>query len=460
MARTRPIHRCSECGASAPKWAGRCDGCGEWNTLVPEAGPGPALGLSRGGDVLPAASRPLRIAEVDVESAEACPSGLAEFDRVLGGGLVPGSVTLVGGEPGIGKSTLLLQLLGSAAGAGRRCLYVSGEESASQVRSRAGRLGIAEDGLLLVSETVLPHIGSHLQTVEPEVVVVDSVQTLHDPSLGSAPGSIVQIRDCAYGLVQLAKQSGVALLLVGHVNKEGAIAGPRLLEHVVDTVLDLSGDRHHGLRVLRASKHRFGPTSEVGLFEMNGAGLAAVGDPSGLFLTDRVSGVSGSVIVPVVDGNRPLLVEVQALLAPHQGPHPRRRAQGIDQGRLEMLLAVLERRCGLRVLDSDVYALAVGGARVHDPGADAAIALAVASSLSGTALGSDLVVLGEVGLGGELRQVSAVDRRLAEAARLGFGRAIVPAGRAEAPAGLQLLRAPTLAAAVALAGLPVSIPSE
>ncbi len=454
MARPRQIHRCSECGASAPKWAGRCDGCGAWNTLVAETDSAGLAGRSSAAGCLPPPSSvPLRIADVDDESTEALGSGLSEVDRVLGGGLVPGSVTLVGGEPGIGKSTLLLQLLAGAARRGRRCLYVSGEESASQVRSRADRLAAVEDRLLLVSETVLGHILAHLGEVKPDVVVVDSVQTLHDPSVGSAPGSVVQVRDCAYGLVQHAKQEGIALVLVGHVNKEGAIAGPRLLEHMVDTVLELEGDRHHGLRVLRASKHRFGPTSEVGLFEMNGAGLVAVPDPSGLFLADRVSGVSGSVIVPAVDGNRPLLVEVQALLAPHQGPHPRRRAQGIDQGRLEMLLAVIERRCGLRVLDADVYALAVGGARVHDPGADAAIALAVASSLSNRAIGEDLVALGEVGLGGEMRHVSAVDRRLAEAARMGFRRAIVPAGVSEGPPGLELLRAPTLQAAIMLAAL-------
>lgn len=406
----------------------------------------------RAGVAVPGPSSvPLPIAEVVDESSRLRSTGLAEVDRVLGGGLVPGSVTLVGGEPGIGKSTLLLQLAGSVAEAGQKALYVSGEESASQVRSRAARLGALHDHLWLVGETVLPHILAHLDDVGPELVVVDSVQTLVDPELSSAPGSVAQVRDCAHQLVQQAKQRGIALLLVGHVTKEGTLAGPRVLEHVVDTVLEFDGDRQHGLRLLRASKHRFGPTSEVGLLQMDELGLAPVDDPSGLFLADRVTGVSGSAVVPTVDGNRPLLVEVQALVAPSQLATPRRSAQGLDQGRLSMLLAVLERRVGLPVSNAEVYALAVGGARVVDPGADAAVALAVTSSLTGHPLADDLVVVGEVGLGGELRHVSHINRRLGEAARMGFRRAIVPHATGEAPDGLEVLRAPTLAAAVQLA---------
>jgi DNA repair protein RadA/Sms len=355
-------------------------------------------------------------------------------DRVLGGGLVPGSVTLVGGEPGIGKSTLLLQLAGSVAAAGQKALYVSGEESASQVRGRAARLDAIHDDLWLVGETVLPHVLSHLDEVKPDVVVIDSVQTMVNPELTSAPGSVAQVRECAHALVQEAKRRGIALLLVGHVTKEGTLAGPRVLEHVVDTVLEFDGDRQHGLRLLRASKHRYD-------------------DPSGLFLADRVTGVSGSAVVPTVDGNRPLLVEVQALVAPSQLATPRRSAQGFDHGRLSMLLAVLERRVGLPLSNAEVYALAVGGARIFDPGADAAVALAVASSLTGHPLDDDLVVVGEVGLGGELRHVSHINRRLGEAARMGFRRAIVPHATADAPDGLQILRAPTLAAAVQLANV-------
>jgi DNA repair protein RadA/Sms len=446
MARTRTVHRCTACGAAAPKWAGRCDGCGEWNTLVEELDVRDTPTVLAGPRTVA-----LPIAEVADESSQLRSTGLAEVDRVLGGGLVPGSVTLVGGEPGIGKSTLLLQLAGSVADAGQKALYVSGEESASQVRSRADRLGALHDELWLVGETVLPHVLGHLDEVKPEIVVIDSIQTLVDPELSSAPGSVAQVRECAHQLVQEAKRRGIALLLVGHVTKEGTLAGPRVLEHVVDTVLEFDGDRQHGLRLLRASKHRFGPTSEVGLLQMDELGLAPVDDPSGLFLADRVTGVSGSAVVPTVDGNRPLLVEVQALVAPSQLATPRRSAQGLDQGRLAMLLAVLERRVGLPVSSAEVYALAVGGARIVDPGADAGLALAVTSSLTGHPLADDLVVVGEVGLGGELRHVSHINRRLSEAARMGFRRAIVPHATGEAPDGLQILRAPTLAAAVQLA---------
>jgi DNA repair protein RadA/Sms len=447
MARTRTVHRCTSCGAASPKWAGRCDACGEWNTLVEE------LDVRDTATVGDPTSRPARIVDVVDDNARSRATGLAEVDRVLGGGLVPGSVTLVGGEPGIGKSTLVLQLLGAAAGSGVRSLYVSGEESAAQIRTRAERLAALDDHVWLVSETVLDHIRTHIAEVDPAVVVVDSVQTLHDPALGSAPGSVTQVRECANALVAVAKEHNVAVVLVGHVTKEGTLAGPRVLEHVVDTVLSFEGDRHHGLRLLRAVKHRFGPTAEIGLFQMNGSGLVAVDDPSGLFLADRVTGVSGSAIVPTVDGHRPLLVEVQALVADSALPQPRRSAQGIDGGRLSMLLAVLDRRVSIDTAGRDVYALAVGGARVADPGADAAIALAVSSSLSGEPIDDDLVVVGEVGLGGELRRVAHLDRRLAEAARLGFRRAIVPSADVEAPAGLEVLWAPTLAAAHAIAGI-------
>ncbi|GJM38090.1 MAG: DNA repair protein RadA [Acidimicrobiales bacterium] len=446
MARTRTVHRCTSCGAAAPKWAGRCDGCGEWNTLVEELDVREAPLAVTGPSAI---AQP--IADVADESSHIRSTGLVEVDRVLGGGLVPGSVTLVGGEPGIGKSTLLLQLAGAVAEAGQRALYVSGEESASQVRGRADRLGALHDELWLVGETVLPHVLGQLDEVKPEVVVIDSVQTLVNPELSSAPGSVAQVRECAHALVQEAKRRGIAMLLVGHVTKEGTLAGPRVLEHVVDTVLEFDGDRQHGLRLLRASKHRFGPTSEVGLLQMDEMGLAPVDDPSGLFLADRVTGVSGSAVVPTVDGNRPLLIEVQALVAPSQLATPRRSAQGLDQGRLAMLLAVLERRVGLPLSSAEVYALAVGGARILDPGADAGVALAVASSLTGNALDDDLVVIGEVGLGGELRHVSHINRRLGEAARMGFRRAIVPHATGEAPEGLTLLRAPTLSAAVRLA---------
>ena len=394
---------------------------------------------------------PLRIGDVIDESSAVRATGLPELDRVLGGGLVGGSVTLLGGEPGIGKSTLLLQVAARAAADDRRALYVSGEESLGQIRMRADRLGAVRPELWLVAETSLPRILGHLDDVKPDLVIIDSVQTLQNPAHASAPGSVVQVRECAHVLVQEAKRRGIALLLVGHVTKEGALAGPRVLEHVVDTVLEFEGDRDHELRLLRAAKHRFGPTCEVGLMQMDKRGLAPVEDPSGLFLADRVAQVSGSAVVPTVDGSRPLLVELQALVAPSSLATPRRSASGVDHGRLSMLLAVLERRVGLRLSKAEVYALAVGGAKVTDPGADAALALAVASSSADRPLPEDLVVIGEVGLGGELRQVSHINRRLAEASRMGFQRAIVPHATSGAPEGLTVLRAPTLAAAVQLA---------
>lgn len=393
----------------------------------------------------------LRIADVIDESATVRSTGITELDRVLGGGLVPGSVTLIGGEPGIGKSTLLLQLAARSSGEDRRALYVSGEESIGQIRMRADRLGAVRPELWLVAETSLPRILNQLDDVKPDLLIIDSVQTLQNPEHASAPGSVVQVRECAQVLVQEAKRSGMSVLLVGHVTREGSLAGPRVLEHVVDTVLEFEGDRHHELRLLRASKHRFGPTCEVGLMQMDQFGLAPVEDPSGLFLADRVARVSGSAVVPTVDGSRPLLVELQALVAPSSLATPRRSASGVDHGRLAMLLAVLEKRVGLRLSSSEVYALAVGGVKVADPGADAALALAVASSLSDRPLPEDLVVLGEVGLGGELRHVSQINRRLAEASRMGFRRAIVPHATGAAPEGFNILRAPTLAAAVQLA---------
>ncbi|MEO7556040.1 MAG: DNA repair protein RadA, partial [Acidimicrobiales bacterium] len=398
------------------------------------------------------------IGEVDVGAYVARPTGVAELDRVLGGGLVPGSVTLVGGEPGVGKSTLLTQLAASVAADGRRALYVSAEESAQQVRLRAERLGPLTPLLWLASETSLPHIVAHLDQVQPEVVVIDSIQTVHDPELGSAPGTVAQVRECAHRLVREAKARGIVVLLVGHFTKDGAFAGPRVLEHVVDTVLAFEGDRHHALRLLRAVKHRFGSTAELGLFEMADAGLLAVPDPSALFLGDRRAEAAGSAVVPMMEGHRPLLVEVQALVAPSTMPQPRRSAQGIDAGRLALLLAVLDQRAGMAVGRCDVFALAVGGVKVTEPAADLALCLAVASSATGVALPHDMVACAEVGLGGELRQVSHTPRRLAEAARLGFGRAILPFSAPPPPPGLVALRAATVAEALELARAAAAAP--
>ena len=458
MARTRSTYRCGECGAEGPQWTGRCGGCGAWNTIVEE--PTRPTSASTAPD---APSRALPIADVESEGWAPRPVGIGELDRVLGGGLVAGSVTLLGGEPGIGKSTLLLQSLAALARNGTTCLLVCAEESAQQVRMRAARLGALEAGLWLVAETDLSAILAHAASVAPDVLVVDSIQTVFDPELASAPGSVAQVRECAHRLVRAAKDAGRATVLVGHVTKDGALAGPRVLEHVVDTVLSFEGERHHALRLLRAVKHRFGPTSELGLFEMTDDGLIGVPDPGRLFLSDRQAQAPGSVVVPTLEGHRPLLVELQALVAKSGLTMPRRSAQGLDSGRLAMISAVLEERVGVVLTGADVYALAVGGVRVVEPGADLALALALVSSVTGTALPGDLVACGEIGLCGELRQVGQTGRRLSEAARLGFRRAIVPASAPEPPAGIDVLRAATLVEALATSGLrlgakPVGFP--
>ena len=451
MSRAKTVFRCAECGGSSPRWLGRCPSCEAWNTLVEER---VAPAVSAAAAVAPT-SRPVPIADVDVDAYGARSTGVGELDRVLGGGLVPGSVTLLGGEPGIGKSTLLLQALAAMATTGARCLLVTGEESAQQVRSRADRLEAVRRDLWLVSETSLPDVVAHIDELRPDVVVVDSIQTMHDPELGSAPGSVAQVRECAHRLVREAKDRGTTVVLVGHVTKEGGLAGPRVLEHVVDTVLSFEGDRHHAIRLLRAVKHRFGGTQELGLFEMTEAGLAGVPDAGGLFLADRRPGVPGSVVVPTLDGVRPLLVEIQALVGSSHLPQPRRSAQGLDPGRLALLLAVLDRRVGLAFGSLDVYASAVGGVKVVEPGADLAVALALVSAATQRPLPDHLVACGEVGLGGELRQVAQTQRRLSEAVRLGFTTAVVPWSAPEAPEGMTVHRAGTLAEAVALTNLGV-----
>ena len=457
MARLRTVHRCTECGTGAPRWSGRCGGCGEWNTLVEEVeevrSPGVASTSAARARRHGAPEQPVPILEVDAAEFAARPTGIGELDRVLGGGLVPGSVTLVGGEPGIGKSTLLLQALGALAATGAKGLLVSAEESKQQVRLRAERLGTLDPRILLLSETSLPEIVAAIESTAPDCVIIDSIQTVFDPALDSAPGSVAQVRECAHQLVQVAKRRAMATVLVGHVTKEGALAGPRVLEHIVDTVLSFEGDRHHALRLLRAAKHRYGSTEELGLFEMTEQGLTGVPDPSGLFLGDRTTNVPGSIVVPAMEGHRPLLVEVQALVSPSSLAMPRRSAQGLDQGRLSLLLAVLERRVGLTFSGADVYASVVGGVRINEPGADLAVALALASAMTGSALPPKLVACGEVGLAGELRQVAHTTRRLAEAARLGFDEAIVPVSAPDAPAGLRLHRVASLAEAVDAAQL-------
>ena len=446
MSRAKIVHVCSECGATHAKWAGRCAGCGDWNTLVEDV---------ETADVAPVAPSarpgPTRIGEVGCEHGDPTPTSIEELDRVLGGGLVAGSVTLVGGEPGIGKSTLLLQLLARWQGP---TLYVTAEESAQQVKRRAERLGATRDDLWLHAETSLPHVLDAIERVRPEVVVIDSIQTVADPALGSLPGSVGQVRGCAQRLVNEAKERGTSVVLVGHVTKEGGLAGPRVLEHVVDTVLQFEGDRHHALRLLRASKHRFGPTNELGLFEMATTGLHGVPDPSSLFLADRRTGVPGSAIVPTMEGQRPIVVEVQALASPGvPGVPPRRSALGIDGSRLSMLTAVLGRRSRVGVADQDLYTSTAGGVKLTEPGLDLGVCLAVVSAIRDQPLPADLAVFGEVGLGGELRQVSHSTRRLTEAARLGFSRVIVPANAPDGDEEIDVVRASTLSEAIAAAGL-------
>ena len=431
-----------------PRWSGRCSACGEWNSLVEEeppaavpAGTALQLGLASGAERHAVA---LPLAEVDPAGSQPLPTGLGELDRVLGGGLVPASVTLLAGEPGIGKSTFLLQCLAGCAREGRTGLLVAGEESAEQVRRRADRLGAVVDGVSIVATTDLMTMFATVADLQPEVVVVDSVQTLSDPTVGHAAGTVTQVRECAAAIVRMAKLTGAAVLLVGHVTKEGSIAGPRALEHVVDTVLTFEGERHHALRLLGAVKHRFGPTGELGVLEMTDKGLVEIADPSRLLTGERRPGVPGSVVVSVLEGQRPILLEVQALVAPSPLPSPRRSAQGVPASRLALLLAVLERRIGLPLGSSDVFASVVGGVRVNEPAIDLGLGLAVVSAASGTPVPADLVACGEVGLGGEIRQVGRMNSRLAEARRLGFTRAIVGHAAPEPPEGMTLVRAHTM----------------
>jgi DNA repair protein RadA/Sms len=449
MSKLRLVYRCSACATAYPKWAGRCPSCEAWNSMVEDVeGPDPdiaaLIAATSGATAMP-------IAEIDTLIGGPQSTGIDELDRVLGGGLVPGSVTLLGGEPGIGKSTLLLQL---AATWPTRTLYVSGEESTQQVRLRAERLGAVGPNLWLLAETSLPHVLASLDTVQPHLVIIDSIQSVADPDLGSPPGSVVQVRGCTHRLVAEAKSRGIPMVLVGHVTKDGGLAGPRVLEHIVDTVLSFEGDRHHALRLLRAVKHRFGSTNELGVFEMVERGLVGVPDASSLFLTDRRTGVAGSAVTPTLEGYRPLLVEVQALTNKvNSGVPPRRSAQGLDPGRLALLLAVLDRRARLPMGQHEVFASAVGGVRLTEPGSDLPMCLAIVSALADQPLPPDVISFGEVGLAGELRQVAHASRRLAEAARLGFTRAIVPANSANGVEGISLVRAATLNEALLAVGL-------
>ncbi len=418
-----PGFRCTECGYRTPKWLGRCAECQSWNSLEPDGTSAPPpRGLASGG------AEPIPFDEIDTSNVPRIRTGLTEFDRVLGGGVVPGSLVLIGGDPGIGKSTLLLQVAARLAGKPGRVLYASGEESQAQVRLRGDRLGIHSPGLLLLPETSLERILESVEQSRATALVVDSIQTTYVESLPSAPGSLAQVREAASRLLFLAKGSGVPVFVIGHVTKEGTIAGPRALEHIVDTVLYFEGERHHDHRILRTTKNRFGPTNELGLFRMTREGLECVPDASRLFLGDATVRAPGSVVLPTIEGTRPILVEVQALAGEEARGQGRRVAQGFDPGRLALLVAVLERELGTSLGGRDIYVNVAGGVQVQDPASDLAVLAALASSLRGLPVADRHVVFGEVGLTGEVRPVSRAQDRLAESKRLGFARAVVPPG--------------------------------
>jgi DNA repair protein RadA/Sms len=427
MARPSTVFVCSACGTESAKWHGQCPGCGAWNTLAEEARA--AAGGGRGGGAKrAAAAKPVRLADVRAERHARLSTGIGELDRILGGGLVPGSIVLIGGSPGIGKSTLTSMALGNLQGAGRRTLYVSGEESAAQIRLRAERLPGAALEVPVLAETDLDTVLGTLDAERPEVCVVDSVQTLHAAELTGAAGSVGQVREVADRITRLAKARGIAVLLVGHVTKEGALAGPRVLEHLVDCVLQFEGERERTYRTLRALKNRFGSTNDVGVFEMRQGGLVEVADASARFVGEATC-APGSAVLAAMEGSRPVLVEVQALVSPSELVPPRRVANGIDRNRLALVLAVLARHAGVGVGSADVFVNVAGGVRVDEPGADLAIALAVASAQRGVALGggeAPLACFGEVGLTGELRSVGHPDRRLAEAKKFGLQQVIGP----------------------------------
>ena len=422
MAKTKTIYSCTECGGQSPKWQGQCPQCGVWNTLVEAVAAGPA---TRFEAVAGTKSQVAPLAAVEAKEGYRVASGIEEFDRVLGGGLVAGGVVLLGGDPGIGKSTLLLQACAALGGA-HRTLYVTGEESVDQVALRAQRLGLVNAPVELLAEVQLESIVAAIDATAPELVVIDSIQTMYTDALTSAPGSVAQVRECAAQLTRLAKQRGVIVIFVGHVTKEGAIAGPRVLEHIVDTVLYFEGDPHSSFRLVRAIKNRFGAANELGVFAMTERGLKGVTNPSAIFLSHHAEPVSGSAIVATLEGSRPLLVEIQALVDPVQGAMPRRLAVGLDAQRLALLLAVLHRHGGVETGGFDVFVNAVGGVRIQEPAVDLAVLVAVHSSLRNKPLPAKLLMFGEVGLVGEIRPVQRGQERIREAAKLGFRTVLIP----------------------------------
>ncbi len=447
MAKATTAFTCTACGAVHKKWAGRCDACGAWNTIIEEAplsqGPGRGLGAAKGRAV------PLSGLSTSEPPPPRFLSGIDELDRVLGGGLVPGSALLVGGDPGIGKSTILLQAAAAFSRANYQAIYFSGEEASAQVRMRAVRLGLAEAPMRLGAETNLRNILTTLDAERPDVAVIDSIQTLWSDTVEAAPGSVAQVRAAAHELVTFAKSRGVAVILVGHVTKDGQIAGPRVVEHMVDCVLYFEGERGHQFRILRSVKNRFGPSGEIGVFEMTGSGLAEVTNPSALFLSERGQPIAGSAVFAGIEGTRPVLTEVQALVAPSTLATPRRTVVGLDSGRVSTILAVLEARCGIPFAGLDVFLNVAGGMKVAEPAADLAIAGALLSAREDNALPPEAVLFGEISLSGALRPVSQTENRLKEAQKLGFSQAILPdASKVEGQSGMALRRITDLTAFV------------
>lgn len=456
MAKDKTLYVCSTCGYETAKWMGKCPGCGAWNTLeeqAPQAAAAQAAPAKANKQRPGTGAQAMRLSEIPEESAERAGTGIAELDRVLGGGVVEGSLTLVGGDPGIGKSTLLLQASEHLASGGARVLYVSGEESARQIRMRARRLGAASDNLYILSENAMDEAERRWTELAPDFMVIDSIQTMYRPDMASAPGSVSQVRECASLLMRMAKTTGCAVFLVGHVTKEGAIAGPRVLEHMVDVVLYFEGDHQRQYRILRAVKNRFGSVNEIGLFEMRETGMTPVENPSHLLLSERARNVPGSCVHPAMEGSRPMLVDVQALALQTAYGTPRRTTNGFDAGRLALLLAVLEKRAGIPLLGQDVYVNVAGGLELGEPAADLALCAAVASSVKDVCVPADWAVMGEVGLAGEIRAISQAERRLAECGRLGFHSCVMPrsdARRVRVPDGMRVYGVETLAEALAV----------
>jgi len=456
MAKEKTIYLCSACGYETPRWMGKCPGCGSWNTLeeqAPQAAAVQAVAAKALKQRPGTGAKAMRLDEIPEETSARATTGIGELDRVLGGGVVEGSLMLVGGDPGIGKSTLLLQASENLAKAGARVLYISGEESARQIKMRARRLGVSSDNLLILSENAMDAAEKRWEEIGPDFMIIDSIQTMYRPDMASAPGSVSQVRECASMLMRMAKTTGCAVFLVGHVTKEGAIAGPRILEHMVDVVLYFEGDRQHEYRILRAVKNRFGSVNELGLFEMHERGMVEVENPSEALLSERAKNVPGSCVIPAIEGSRPMLVDVQSLALQTAYGTPRRTTNGFDSGRLSLLLAVLEKRAGISLFNQDVYINVAGGLTLSEPAARLALCAAVASSVRDVCIPGDWAVMGEVGLAGEIRAISQAERRLSECARLGFNTAVIPRENARhlrAPQGMRVYGVETLAEAVSI----------